>query len=77
MQLGAFNSEAIAQDQWQKLAKRHSELAGLKPRTEPVVRDGRTLYRLRTEVTDTAAALKVCSAMQHSGDACIVVTGSR
>jgi len=77
IQLGAFNSEAIAQDQWQKLTRRHAELAGLKPRTETVNRHGRNLYRLRTELPDSSTAVRTCAALQHSGDACIVVTSLR
>lgn len=67
VQLGAFSSEARAEAVRDRLAARFPDLRSL--RVTPVERDGQTLYRLRGQAADTAAA---CAKLKAAGESCIV-----
>ncbi|SFI21222.1 Sporulation related domain-containing protein [Albimonas pacifica] len=76
VQLGAFNSQAIAESQWRRAQRRHEDLlSGLAHAVTTVESGGRTLYRLRAgPVADRGQAQELCAALKSRGDACIVAT---
>jgi hypothetical protein len=75
IQLGAFDSEAIAKSQWKKLVGKHGDLLGAKKRyIEQTVSNGRVFFRLRAVGFNTAADTKaMCSALGARGLPCIPV----
>ncbi|MEM6745348.1 MAG: SPOR domain-containing protein, partial [Pseudomonadota bacterium] len=75
VQLGAFNSEAIALDQWSRHRRRNGDLlSGFAHAVTTVQSGGRTLYRLRVgPVASRARAQELCAALEGRGDACIPV----
>jgi hypothetical protein len=73
IQLGAYNSESIAEAAWTRLGERFDELSGAKHRVEPVVSGGKTLYRLRMGVADGAAGKALCDKLRVAGESCWAV----
>ncbi|MFA7439334.1 MAG: SPOR domain-containing protein [Sphingomonadaceae bacterium] len=73
LQLGAFSSEARARTAWKNLSERFGYLAGLDPLIQPTVRDGKTLYRLRTGAADQATARDLCARLKVAGESCTIV----
>ena len=71
IQLGAFSSQAGANQAWSGLSGRFSYLAPLSHSVVPVASGGRTLYRLRASGPDAAG---ICRRLQVAGEACSVVT---
>jgi len=71
IQLGAFSSQAGANQAWSGLSGRFSYLAPLSHSVVPVASGGRTLYRLRASGPDAAG---ICRRLQIAGEACSVVT---
>ncbi len=76
IQLGAFNTEAIAESQWKRhLARNEDLLQDLAHAVTTVESGGRTLYRLRVgPMPDRDRAADLCAALKARGDACIVAT---
>lgn len=76
IQLGAFNTEAIADAQWKRhLARNEDLLQGYAHAVTTVESGGRTLYRLRVgPMPDRDRAADLCAALKARGDACIVAT---
>ncbi|MEX2517990.1 MAG: SPOR domain-containing protein [Paracoccaceae bacterium] len=74
IQLGAFDSKAIAEDQWAEIKSRNSDfLSGRASVISAVQSGGRTLWRLRAgpfESVSEAAAL--CRGLEARSQACIV-----
>ena len=74
IQLGAFNTEDIAGQQWADLKNRNGDLLSGRARVvTPVVSGGRRLFRLRAgpfESVDEASTL--CRALKSRGEDCIV-----
>ena len=70
IQLGAFSSQAAANQAWSALSGRFRYLAPLSHAVVPVQSGGRTLYRLRASGADAAS---VCRRLQVAGEACSVV----
>lgn len=74
IQLGAFNTEAIAGEQWSALKNRNGDLLSGRARVvTPVESGGRRLFRLRAgpfENVDQASTL--CRALKARGEDCIV-----
>jgi len=70
IQLGAFSSQAAANQAWSALAGRFRYLAPLSHAVVPVQAGGRTLYRLRASGADAAS---VCRRLQVAGEACSTV----
>lgn len=76
IQIGAYGSEAVARQQWDRLSSQHSDLLGAKEhyvqRTE---NSGKVFYRLRVagypSKSDTRSA---CAALSARGLPCITVT---
>lgn len=74
IQLGAFNSEEIAGEQWADLKNRNGDLLSGRARVvTPVVSGGRRLYRLRAgPFKDVDEASTLCRALKARGEDCIV-----
>lgn len=73
IQLGAYGSNAGAQEAWKKFTKRFDYLATLTNTVEPVSVGGQTLYRLRARATDSAEATGLCGKLRVAGESCMVV----
>ena len=71
VQLGAFNSEALANGEWTSLAKRFAYLAPLNKSVERAEVNGRTVYRLRADAGTDAGT--VCGKLKVAGELCLVV----
>ena len=67
IQLGAFSSQAAANQAWSALSGRFRYLAPLSHNVAAVQVGGRTLYRLRASGADAAS---VCRRLQVAGEAC-------
>ncbi|QFT95792.1 Sporulation related domain protein [Roseovarius sp. THAF8] len=74
-QLGAFESAAVAEQEWAKLSKRFSEYLDAKQRViQKAQSGGRTFYRLRAMgFTDLSDARRFCSALVAEKADCIPV----
>lgn len=74
IQLGAFNSEEIAGQQWADLKNRNGDLLSGRARVvTPVVSGGRRLFRLRAgPFNDVDEASTLCRALKARGEDCIV-----
>ena len=73
IQLGAYGSEAVAQDGWKKLSKRFDYLAALGSSVQKADVGGTTVYRLRAAAGSTANASTLCGRLKVAGENCIVV----
>lgn len=73
VQLGAFNSEAVANKAWADMAKRFGFLSGAKHNVTSATVGGGTVYRLRASVANTAQASDICTKMSAAGENCMVV----
>jgi cell division septation protein DedD len=71
VQLGAYNSEASANQAYAALAARHSSLTGLSKTVVPAAVGGTTMYRLRVSAGGNAST--VCSKLKAAGANCIIV----
>ncbi len=73
IQLGAFDSPAVAEAEWSKLQGRHGDILGEKALViQRTVSSGRVFYRLRAQgFADLAAARATCAALTSRGPACI------
>lgn len=74
IQLGAFDSEAIASREWERIKGRNGDLMTGRGRVISSVQSGgRTLWRLRAGPFDTVAdAAALCRGLQARKEACIV-----
>lgn len=73
LQLGAFSSQAKANEAWKSFTGRYSYLAGLEKAIEPLKRDSGTLYRLRAVgLSSRAQAQDLCTRLKIAGETCIV-----
>lgn len=75
VQLGAFESERVAEAQWGRLAGRHDDLlSGFAHAVTTVESGGRTLFRLRAgPLGGREAARNLCAAFKTRGVPCIPV----
>lgn len=73
VQLGAYGSNAIAQDAWTKLSKRFAYLAPLTTSVQSVTIGGTTFYRLRASAGSAANASELCGKLKVAGESCLVV----
>jgi len=71
IQLGAYGSEALAQDAWKRFAKRFDYLAGLNHNVQQVTVGGSKFYRLRAAAGADASTL--CGKLKVAGENCLVV----
>lgn len=73
IQLGAYGNAAAAQDAWNKLARRFTYLAPLRPAVEQAKVGGATLHRLRAATSSVAEAGALCGKLKVAGESCLVV----
>lgn len=73
VQLGAYDSLAIAREKWNLLKKRNSELAPFPASSHAAVVSGRTFYRLTVNgLGSRNDARKLCQQLKADGHACFV-----
>ncbi|MCX7371336.1 MAG: SPOR domain-containing protein, partial [Alphaproteobacteria bacterium] len=72
VQLAAVGSEEAARAEWDRLRRRHPELASLTPRFQRVEREGQSpVWRVRASgVADAEAARSLCAAIRQRGGGC-------
>ncbi len=74
VQIGAFSSESLADQEWSKAAAiAPGAMAGKGKRVVPLIKDGATLYR--TSITGFATrdqAVALCDRLQAAGGSCFV-----
>lgn len=72
VQIGAFDSDAIANGEWNRISGRFSSLfAGKSPVVQSTQRNGRTFYRLRVAGFETRdEARRFCAALLAEGTDC-------
>ena len=70
IQLGAFSSQAGANNAWKAMSGRFKYLAGLTHSVVPVTAGGKTLYRLRAS---GPGAKNLCDRLRVAGETCVVV----
>lgn len=75
VQVGAFDSNAIAQGEWTRLAGRHGSLfSGKSPVIQQHQANGRTFWRLRVAgFGGISEARQFCSALQSAGTDCLAI----
>ena len=73
VQLGAFDSEGVANTQWDRKTERFAYLSGLEKIVARAVVGGRTYYRLRTDAGSPQAARDICAKLKVAGEDCLVV----
>ena len=72
VQLGAFGSEAKANQVWAGLSKRFAYLAPLTKVIVPVPAESGTVYRLRVNAGTGAQASALCGKLKAAGETCLV-----
>ena len=70
IQLGAFSSQAGANNAWKALSARFKYLAPLTHSVVPATVGGKTLYRLRASGADAGG---LCNRLRIAGESCVVV----
>lgn len=70
VQLGAFTSEAEAEQHWTKISAKHSDVLSGSHNVERAEVNGKTWYRLRASVDDAKAA---CATLSGRNQACMPV----
>jgi len=73
IQVGAYNSAAIAETVWTRLARQFDYLKEQAHTVEPVQTGGRTLHRLRVTMGSPADATATCDKLRTAGENCMVV----
>lgn len=73
VQLGAFDSQAIANEAWSSLSGRFGYLEGLTKIVVPAKVGGRTFYRLRAATSSSDQAKDVCARLKVAGENCLIV----
>lgn len=72
VQVGAYTSQAKAEQGWAELKGKHSALAGVSHRVVAGQADIGTVYRLQAVAADAAAANALCGRLKSAGVACQV-----
>lgn len=76
VQLGAYDSAAIAKERWQSLARRNGTLAQFPTVTTAANVNGRTYHRLAVAgFANAASARQLCASIRAQGSACFVRMG--
>ena len=71
IQLGAFSSEAKANQAWKTMAARFAYLKPLTSSVTPVKSGGGTLYRLRASAGGDAET--ICGKLKVAGETCAIL----
>ena len=76
IQLGAYGSEAIARQQWDRLSSQHGDLLAAKEHyVQRTNNSGKVFYRLRVAGYESKSDTKsACAALSARGLPCITVT---
>lgn len=74
VQLGAYPSEAVAKDAWNRFSKRFAYLEPLEESVQSVATGGRTLYRLRVNAGSANQAAEICGKLRVAGESCFVAS---
>jgi SPOR domain/NMT1-like family len=76
VQLGAFNSEKAARDEWARLRRKLPDLlGGREPAVTTVANNGTTFWRLRIwGFTDSTAARDFCTQLQPATSHCLMLS---
>lgn len=74
IQLGAYGSEAIANQSWTTMSKRFSFLAPLAKTITPVKVGSNTFYRLRVDAGSPGQASSLCGKLKVAGETCLIAT---
>ena len=73
IQLGAYDSEAIAREAWKRTASRFGFLSELDETIASATVGGRTYYRLRVDTGSNAQAKNFCGRLRVAGEECLIV----
>jgi cell division septation protein DedD len=73
VQLGAFSTEALAQNGWNSMARRYDYVASMSKRISEAKVDGGTVYRLSAVASDASAANSICDRLKKAGENCLVI----
>lgn len=76
VQLGAFESAAVARDAWGRISRRHAGFSGQQPRGVAIRTDAGDFYRLSVGGYDRASADGICRRVRARGGACFVRLGA-
>ncbi len=75
VQLGAFDSDAIAANEWSRLAGKHSVFGGKQQVIQRHNSNGRTFWRLRVAGFDSIGdARQFCAALKSGGTDCLALS---
>lgn len=72
VQLGAYNSEAVAASAWKRMSGRFAFLGNYQNIIVPVKVGGDTLYRLRVDAGSSGEARDVCGRLKVAGENCLI-----
>lgn len=73
IQLGAFRSQAAANQAWTNLSKRFAYLADLGKTISPATVESGQVYRLRVSAGSAANAQTLCGKLRVAGENCVIV----
>ena len=74
IQLGAFSTEAGANNEWRLLASRYAaDLQGLQEHVVPANTASGRIYRLQVPVGDEGRARAICDSLRKHGQGCVAV----
>ncbi len=73
VQLGAYSSEALANNGWSELSRRYDFVGTLPKKVTSAKVDGGIVYRLSAVAPDATAANDTCGKIKSAGGACLIV----
>lgn len=73
IQLGAFDSDAIAREAWKRKSARFGFLSELEETIVSATVGGRTYHRLRVDAGSNAHAKDFCGRLRVAGEECLIV----
>jgi Flp pilus assembly protein TadD len=77
VQIGAYDSQAIAQEKWQRMARAGSPYAAFQPVNSTVTIDGRMFHRLAISgFAGREDAVRMCATIRQRGGSCFVRLGA-
>lgn len=76
VQLGAYDSSAVAEDAWHRIAARTAGMGALVPSGMAVTVGGKSFYRLSVGGFARADADRLCASVKASGGRCFVRAGA-
>ncbi len=75
IQLGALDTQATANAEWQRISRRHQDILGnLTPSFQTITRDGKSMVRLQAgPAASLPAARNLCALLKGRGQDCIAI----